>query len=298
MVVPRSWGRIVLQRDADQARLRAAPSATDARFKAAAFFLFASWLITVFSLHHSIKHFKPRNRGLFNRAIGLIRFAPIKFLLTLPLSLAMIGYAATIAFDFDISPLNINVQLGWMYGLGWGSITAILLIYEVAGYVDPNEDRDLIRQRRIRGAEADQEMGITKKPHWWSRLHGVNGDMSVHERIKRNVGEIGGGAATTRGVERSIEMGNMLVSKSKEETRPENIEAVRIAAGLLFPARKEENVETQERFTDRPDRGRPATDGANETGLGVGERSDSIHSDASAVALGAKPQVVRSMLDV
>jgi len=217
----------------------------------------------------------------------------------------MIGYGAACAFDFSISPLKVDANLGFMYGLGWGPIAMIILIHEIWGYVDPNEDRELIRQRRVRGAEIDQEMGITKKPHWWSRLNGENRTMNMNDHIARNVSEIGGGRATTRNLERSIEMGNMPASKRRDSNKPAaNIEAVRLAANLLFPAHTGME-ETQERFTDHPEPGRGRTvssaaadETSSTTRARTSDRSDSNHSTASAVTLGAKPQQVRSMLDV
>jgi hypothetical protein len=303
MVIPRPWGAIELQRDPDQTKQRAEPAATDLRFKLGAFFLFGSWLTTVFSLWHSIKHYKPRNRGVFNRAFGLIKYLPPRFVITIPLSFVMIGYEAACAFEFSISPLKLDTNLAFMYGLGWGPIAMIIVIQEIYGYMTPNEDRELIRQRRVRNAEIDQEMGITKKPHWWSRLHGDNGPVNIHDHIARNVSEIGGGRATTRNLERSIEMGNMPVSKRRDSNKPvPDITTIRAAANLLFPAHTME--ETQERFTDHPEQGRgravsnPAADTSSTTRAGLNDRSDSNHSTASGLTLGARPQQVRSMLDV
>lgn len=306
MIVPRSWGSIEKQRDPDQARLIAEPTSTDTRFKVAAFLLFCGWLTTVFSLHHSIKHYKPKNRGLFNRSIGIFRYTPTKFLLTLPLSLVMIGYQAAIAFDFSISPLNFRPNLATVYALGWVPIALIMLVYEVAGYYDPNEDRELLRQRRIRGAEADIEIGITKKPHWWSRLHGNNEPVSVRDAIARNVTEIGGGRATTRNVERNIEMGNMPVSKPREPnppdysqnglSRPEGPEAIRLASTILFP-----NSSAQERYSDQPLAGRGRSDGEGGTVPNATQRvalSGRSESTNSGTTLGGNPQQIRSMLDV
>ena len=189
-----------------------------------------------------------------------------------------------------------------MYGLGWGTIALIIVVYEIYGYINPNEDRDLIRQRRIRGAEIDQEMGITNKPHWWRRLHTDNRELNIHDVIARNVGEIGGGRATTKNMERSIEMGNMPVSKRRDSNKPVGeIDAVRVAANLLFPSASP--TERSDPFRDNPGRGRSPGEarreasgaGRGETRAGLSERSDST---ASGVTLGAQPQVVRSMLDV
>jgi len=298
MIVPRAWGPVELQRDLEQVHLNAEPMATDTRFKMAAFLLFCSWLTTVFSLWHSIKYYKERNCGILNRAISLIRYVPKKFLFTLPLSLVMIGYEAACSFEFSISPLNLNPELGFMYGLGWAPIALLFIVYEVAGYFDPNEDRELIRQRRVRGAEIDQEIGIVKKPHWWSRLNRDNHMMSIQDQIAQNVNNVGGGQPTARNLERSIEMGNMPVSKRIDSTKPSaNAESVRMAEKLLFPARTDVQ-ETQERFTDHPEpllRGRSPGDAnpRNEN-----NRSGSHDSAASGGSLGAKSQHIRSMLDV
>ena len=127
--------------------------------------------------------------------------------------------------------------------------------------------------------------------------------MNMQDRIARNVGELGGGTATAKNLERSIEMGNMPVSKRQDVNRPAgNAEAIRMAANLLFPAQGE-NIETQERFTDHPETARGRSDSrakeANEsTRQAMSDRSDSNHSAASGLTLGAKPQQVRSMLDV
>jgi hypothetical protein len=295
MVVPRSWTPIELQRSPSQTITIAAPSATDIRFKLASLFLLLGWLTTAFSLRHSIKHYKPLNRGLLNRAIGFVKYVPNKFLLTMSLSLTLIGYEAACSFSFTISPLNLHTNLGFMYGLGWGLPAAILLIYEVSGYIDPNEDRELIRQRRIRGAEIDQEMNITKKPHWWSRLHGNNMEMGVHEQIARNVGEIGGGRVTSKNIERSIEMGNMPVSQ-RDPNKPGkgDLEAIRVAANLLFPVSA--GTERSDPFQDTPTTATGNGRSRNEGGRPqTSERSDNSNT---GVSIGGPPQNIRSMLDV
>jgi len=305
MIIPRSWASIEKQRSPEQSRLIAEPAATDVRFKIAAFFLFGGWLTTVFSLQHSIHHYKPPNRGLFNHLLTISRHTPARFLLTLPLSLVMIGYEVVIAFDFSVSPLKVSTNLGMLYGIGWGVIAAILVVQETFGYLNLNEDRDLILQRRIRGAEIDREMNIQRKPHWWSRLHGNNQDLSVHDQILRNVTEIGGESVTARGVERNIEMEIMSVSKKQDNSKgARNLDAVRHAANLLFPGHTRPE-KTQERFADHPDpvRGRSAittenTEQSRTEEHRVADRSDSHISDASGARLGARPQQIRSMLDV
>lgn len=154
MVLPRSWGTIELQRDSEQSRLRAEPAATDTRFKIAAFMLLGAWLTIAFSLYHG---------GRFSQTFTLI--VPTKFALALGLSLVMICYEIAYSFYFWMSPMNIYGDLCMMYGLGWGSISLIFVVFEIYGYLEPNEDRALIRQRRLRNTSLDQELRTTTMNH-------------------------------------------------------------------------------------------------------------------------------------
>jgi hypothetical protein len=186
-----------------------------------------------------------------------------------------------------------------MYGWGWGTVTSIILVYEISGYLDLNEDRELIRQRRIRGEEIDQEMGMTKKPNWWLLLHRDNTQLSVQERIAKNVGEIEGGSATNKGVETNIEMGNMSISKEVQQKigdrpRTGELEAVRVAAGLLPPATINEGA--SQRYSDWEDRGRSS--GHSRKSRTTSDRSDSPGTHGSSDTLTAPPRQIRSMLDV
>lgn len=292
LVIPRSWGSFEKQRDMDQSNIIAAPAATDIRFKLAAFFLFGGWLTTIYSLQHSIYHYRSHEQGFWNRFIALFRQTPTKFVLTLFLSLVMIGYIAAISFYFPISPLNIHAKVEFIYPLGWGPIALILLVYEVAGYLNPNEDRDLLRQRRIRDVVADEEMGYTRKPRWWSRLHGDNKFGGVQERITANVAEVNGGVPTTKGLERGMEMQD-LPSPTRDERdtqHPSNeIEALGTANAALHPPR----LDTEGRFRDSPPRTRDS-EASSVTQVG----SEQGGSTNSTVSVSAHPQQIRSMLDV
>ncbi|KAG9246017.1 hypothetical protein BJ878DRAFT_498875 [Calycina marina] len=247
MVIPRNWTNIEKQRDADQTRTYAEPVATDVRFKLGSFSLFGGWCTTVFSLGHSIHHYVlPLN----HRVLGVMKTIPLKFLLVLPLALITIGYSAALSFSFPISPLNLYPQLGYVYGLGWAPVFLIVLILEVYGYIDPNEDRELIKQRRKRGEEIDHRFGIVKKPAWWRILHHRDFDVGVQERIRRNVGEIGGGSATTRKIRDDVEMRSVApVDDEDLERKPleRDSDSIRMAAGLLFPETKKAGDGASER---------------------------------------------------
>lgn len=134
---------------------------------------------------------------------------PKRFLLTIPLSFIIVAYQFAIYWVWEISPMNQEGNPIFIYALGWGPIAAILIVQEVAGYVLPNEDRELIRQRRIRGQEIDGEMGYTKKPHWWRLGSGEQG-MNMSEVLAKRAREVGGRL-----------VGNMTAEQVREERQRE-----------------------------------------------------------------------------
>jgi len=241
LIVPRNWEHIEHQRSPEQTALEAVPAATDGRFKAAAFVLFVCWLTTCVSLRHSIKHYQPRNRGLFNRAIGVVRYTPLRFLLILPLSLSMVAYQALCAWEFQWSPLNLDGEHLPVFLGGYGPSLLVLMVQIAAGAVNPNEDKELIRQRRVRGVEADRELGLVRKPAWWRRINGEwPAGGRVRDRIARNVREIGGGRATGGNIDRAI------------ETRANEAEAAAEAAPRPGEALEMNDMHRTESGTSRP----------------------------------------------
>ncbi len=153
----RPWDKIQMQHDADQTRLNAQPVATNALSKIAAFVLLASWLTTDFTLYYYVKTYRPRSGSMSARASGLFPSIPLKFVISLALSLIMIGYDAASSFDFSMSPLNYQTNLKMMYGLGWVPIALIIITYEVAGLIEPNEDQEL---RRLRGGRQTELQNV------------------------------------------------------------------------------------------------------------------------------------------
>lgn len=302
MTIPRGWAAIEMQRDPQQQATIAEPVATDMRFKAAAFLLFFAWLVICFSLWHSLHHYKPRSRGLFSSFVGFFKFTPIKFILTIPLALVVVAYEAACAFEFSVSPLKLGGNNSWIFGMGFTPVALIVLVQEVYGYIDPNEDRELIRQRRVRGLEIDAEMGYTRKPAWWSRLHGDQ-NLSVSSAITKNVREVAG--RRDGSTEQNIEMHNIppyprVGGPEKTSSHGKPIpETVRVGASLLFPNASGGVTERSDQLSDSRDRGRLRDETVRNktvsTTRGTSERSTST---ASGGTLNAPPQQIRSMLDV
>ncbi|SZE99628.1 unnamed protein product [Blumeria hordei] len=134
MVFPRRWTNIELQRSPSQTYLRARPFATDIRFKIGAFSLVASWCVICLFLnllHQQLKlGIHNPDHGLQNRQL-----IPPRLIILISLSLIMVTYNTVCAFNFTISPMNVHCDLGFMYGLGWGVVALILIIYQSGDFL-------------------------------------------------------------------------------------------------------------------------------------------------------------------
>ena len=210
MNIPRNWTPFEAQSTDQQINAVARPNATDTRFKVGAFLAFAAWCMICISLQHSIYYYKPRNRGFVKRFAGFLRYTPIRFLFTISLLLIVVAYAAASSFLWELNLGKLSNNEGWLYGLGYAPIVLILLVNEIFGFLDPNEDRALIRQRVERGQTIDAEIGYPRhrKPWWWGGGMGFR-HSSPEQRLKDITTEIGGGRPTSRNLERQVELGNM-----------------------------------------------------------------------------------------
>jgi len=229
MTIPRSWTSIQKQHSLDQQNALAKPAATDPRFKAGAVLALCAVFATIYSLRHSIHYYKPRSRGALRSCWGGIHFTPTKFILIIALALVRVGYAIAAAWIWRISPLKYNVQPAYLYGLGYAPPLLIIIVLNIWGYIDPNEDRALMAERGRRTATIDAELGIDRaslKPSWWSKMHG-DSHLTAEQRLRdlANAGPapngIGGGRATHKKLERAIEMGNMPVAQRHREAADE-----------------------------------------------------------------------------
>ncbi|CCC14853.1 unnamed protein product [Sordaria macrospora k-hell] len=301
------------------------PPPPDNRFKSAPFFLFAAWLLTVFSLWHSIKHYCPRNRGIINRTIGLFKFTPTRFMLIIPLAFIVPLFQAMVAWNFDWSPLNVKGKPEAIYPGGYAPALLIVIIQGIYGLLSPNEDRELIRQRRERGQTLDAELGIQRKPAWWRRVQGAGGgpNETMRDKIMRNVREIGGGGPTARNVKEAIHTRAAESSPNGPTSPQEDMEMVSIpspqhvvgvtgpiAAGDFASARQtagryvgvmtpSATSRQAELMMDGPPGTVPPPPYTDRPPLGTGEtgRNHSVASSTSP-SINSPPVQVRSMLDV
>lgn len=329
MIVPRNWTAIQHQRYPQQTIDEAEPTATDARFKAAAFLLAVCWLITAFSLRHSIKYYCPRNRGIFNRIIGFVRYTPLRFALIMPLAAAVIAYQGLVAFHFDYSPLKVGGLNAAIYAGGYTPALLIVWIQALFGFFNPNEDRELQRQRRVRTQALNREMGLVFKPSWWQRINGeyMDPNEGMRERLMRNVREIHGTKATgqtsgttrTEGADEPVEMtpvspppiASPRVTSPPVEPytgrsdRRRQERTAELAAGLLFPeAAQGSAAATARRRAELMMDGPPPpsyTDTVGGTRPAPNSQPQNVArslSGQSTTSTNQPPQQIRSMLDV
>lgn len=267
MTIPRSWTAIQYQRSPEQANALARLSGTDVRFKAGGFLALLAWCTICYSLRHSIHHYRPRNRGSWNSFRGLVRYCPWKFQLAIPLLLIEIGYAIASSFIWTISPFKFDGNSAWLYGLGIAPALLIILIFEICGFLEPNEDRALIEQRVERGRGSDSALGIRHKPNWWSNLSKANQHRTNEQRLRALPTEIGGGGRPTTG------------------DREPNIE-------LSFLSAEQQRALVDNPFRDEAVAPEPNAGYDDDTSRRRGV--DSTSSDTTS----RPPQQIRSMLDV
>jgi hypothetical protein len=218
MVIPRSWTAIMRQHTPAMKEDIARPAATNARGKAGAIFAAVAWLVIIFSLNHSLRWYKPRTVGMFRKINAFCRDCPTKLFIAIILLGVRIGYGIASAWLWDLSILKDDVAVYWPMALGYGPILLIIVVFEIAGFVEENEDKKIMEQRRARGQMYDRELGIVHKPSWWDR-HMGDRFKSDQERLKNMTTEVGGGRPTARSLEQSIEMGNMNI-RNRSASRP------------------------------------------------------------------------------
>jgi hypothetical protein len=280
MTVPRSWTAIEKQRSPSQTLTIARPSALDARFKAGAFFALAAWSLICYSLHHSIRHYLRRTKTLIEAAVD-INNSLAKPLLGISISAVTVGYLIAGSWVWSISPLNAQVSNGWLFGLGYAPALLIIIIHNVFGEINTNDDKALSIQRQHRGRNIDRELGldrVVQKPSWWSKMSGDHHtDITAEERLRQLTSEIGGGPATTKKVKEALEMKLLRNELNAKERRKTDHEGKAEETKPEYFVRGSTMLESESSFVS------PKVSNTYETSTPLPQ---------------AKTQVIRSMLDV
>ena len=311
MTIPRSWTAIEYQRSPEQQRSSAKPSATDGRFKAGAVFALCAWLVICYALHHAIRYYHATptqaSRSVFQSVVRFLRIMPSKFLLVIPMGLVVVGYSFAIAWEWTISPLRSDAQPAWFYGLGYAPILLIIVIFQIYGYRDENEDRILLGKRRERERAVDAELGFVavRKPDWWSKRsggnsggghHGArpNADDEAMNQLKNLIHSesVGGGPATHHRVQQTLQLRDLSSSSPTAATTnlpstPTSTASTQVEVNRSGPLTVEV---VSNPFTDQQ---RHDHEFRSERGRSVGTVSSSSSSPSQQ-----PPTRIRSMLDV
>lgn len=287
MTIPRSWTVVEKQRSVPQILAVARPSALDARFKVGAIFAFAAWVMVCYSLCHSIKHYRQRIKALIEPAFN-VNNSPTSPSLGIIISAVTVGYLIAATWIWSISPLNARVPNTWLFGAGYAPALLIIIVYNILGHFQTNDDKALSMQRQHRERTIDGALGIDRsvqKLSWWSKMSGDRHiDLTPGERLRHLTSEIGGGPATMRKIDEALEMKTLRNELMENEERERNHDGKKTRNKPAYFVRGSSMLQP-----DTP------VAGAKRRGS-VAESSDG--SETSARSLRVKPQVVRSMLDV
>ena len=302
MVIPRNWNAIDEQSSDQQQMMLAEPMATDIRFKIGSIFAALAYFVIIYDLRHNLHHYKPHAPGIWKSFDNFLTHTPARLFLAIIVLGIKVAYTIASAWIWEISIMKYNVEPAWPYGLGYGPSLIIIIIFNIWGYIDRNEDLELIDQRRARGRAVDAELGIVKKPAWWSKIRG-DYHLTDEQRLRSLTTEIGGGQPTARHLAESVELGNMNIPRSATLnglTAGRNSE-ITSAPGLGDRSRSRPRDDPFRDSSPEDQRGRrsslmPAL--GREQSAVTTASNDSGTSAMTGTTLNAQPQKVRSMLDI
>ena len=265
----------------------------------------------VYCVQHNLYYYRirgdpsePRPKRSFIDVATVIRHLPIRFTLCILIITVYIGYAVAETWIFDISVMKYDVTVVWPFGLGYTPVVVVLYILIIWGFMEPNEDKELIKQRMVRERSADEELGYSKKPSWWSkargdhhlddmsRLQDLVADTNVTSNTQRNRGSVGSGA---------MEMGAMRSPRTPtaggNRTLQAQVNRLSLPGGGLRPRsppreRRDGSRATTERGLLSP------TSPDSWTNRSTSPSTNSMASGVTGTTLVGGPQQVRSMLDI
>jgi hypothetical protein len=276
--------------------------ATDGRFKAGSIFAALAYFVIIYDLRHNLHHYKPHHPGIWKSFDNFLAHTPARLFFAILVLGIKVAYTIASAWIWDISVMKYDVQPAWPYSLGYGTSLLILIIFNVWGFIDRNEDLELMDQRRARGRATDAELGIVKKPAWWNRAR-VEHYLTDEQRLRNMTTEIGGGAPTARHLAQSVELGNMNIPRSVTLTglTVGGDSEISSAPGMKDRSRSRPRDDPFRDSSPEDERGRrgspmPAL-GREQSTITMGS-IDSGRSGMTGTTLNGPPQKVRSMLDI
>lgn len=294
MVIPRGWTFAQKQRSEAQISSSAIPAALDARFKAGSLLAICCLAVTVFRLAYSSRVYHVQIPGILLQVVLLVAIR--------------LAYMLAGSWVWQISPYRLDVNIGWLYGLGYAPILLILYLLNLRGYLNENEERILIAQRASRG-EGDtirlepREYHVGSHPQkasalsWWSGSRGMTPyrSQSSNPQPSPNSEGFSTGTLSTDLHASGDESGQSWWQRRKQEEVDTTRKKSQPDGGPSWSHSGEgssgNTLVTQRRWVEKVDSSirtasqtRPATDGDKKT--------SSTHS------LQSRPQAVRSMLDV
>ena len=208
--VPRSWTPVQMQRSVEQIEGIARPAALGVRFKISGTFALGALFVICYGLYHGWSYYEAVHRPVLGAMAGTGK-SPIKVVLTISLAAVTGGYTIASSWIWEISVLNAQARNAWLFGMGYAPPLLVVLVLNIFGFKDPNDDKALLEQRRQRRFQVDQELGLdhsTRKPSWWSKMYGdTHVAATSDDRLRAFAYEAGGGPATGRNLEQSLELG-------------------------------------------------------------------------------------------
>lgn len=182
--IPRSWTPVRRQNYEWETRNVARVAALDVRNKTGAILAVGAWAVIVFSIQDTIRGYGD----------GKISACPRKLWISVGLLAIRLAYGIAATWSWDVTIFNKDVGMGWPFGLGYAPILLILVTFNLAGFCEKNEDRQIAR-RIARGRVQDGGLDVGKKPRWWNRNAAAFSDSS-DEKMD--------GRATTGAVEMNL----------------------------------------------------------------------------------------------
>lgn len=284
LTIPRSWTPIELQRSPEQQNNVARPTATDGRFKAAGIVALVGTMVIWYSLEHSIYRYIPHPTDRLHRSAVYITAAPSQFVVAIVLLLIKIAYGIASSFIWSISPFKADVNPGWLYGLGYTPALLIILLFNICGLCEINEDKQLLITR---GEHIPRKYKFKRKrPAWLPSGRFA----SIFSR------DIGGGRPTRENFDRYVEMGVLkppLLDKGKDDVATQVTSHSRSASDHVISF-------TDSGTADSIDYIEQVVEGSHAPEPGEHVRNPLSRTQSTeSTALGDEPpQVVTSILDV